>query len=153
MSTKVEIASLLASLSKGIQVNPLPEHPGLDKSVPHAPSRNPRLTEREFLLAIKNALRYFPEEHHEILGKEFIEELKTYGHIYMYRFRPVHYEMRAYPIECYPAKNKHAAAIQLMIMNNLNPEVKIIEKKRRKNKFFIMNNINFSLKEANKEYN
>ena len=118
-----QISDCLKSLAKGIPLSPLPEHPGLDSSVPHAPSRNPRLTDREFHLAIKNALRYFPEEHHKFLAKEFIDELKIYGHIYMYRFRPVHYEMKAYPIGCYPAKSKHAAAIQLMIMNNLNSEV------------------------------
>ena len=95
----------------------------LDPSVPHAPKRPVTLTKEEFALAIKNALRYFPKEYHAKLGKEFAEELETYGHIYMYRFRPTNYEMKAYPISCYPAKCRQAAAIQLMIMNNLDKRV------------------------------
>lgn len=65
-------------------------------------------------------MRYFPEKHHEQLGKEFLEELKEYGHIYMYRFRPTSYEMKAYNVENYPCKSIQAASIVHMIMNNLN---------------------------------
>ncbi|NMM48199.1 urocanate hydratase [Marinigracilibium pacificum] len=88
----------------------------------HAPVRKDILSDREKKLALKNALRYFSPEHHEVLGKEFAEELKNYGRIYMYRFMP-DYEMYARPIEDYPAKSKQAAAIMLMIQNNLDPAV------------------------------
>ena len=72
-------------------------------------------------LAVKNALRYIPQEHHERLAPEFLKELDTFGHIYMYRFLPPAsmFQMRAYPIDCYPAKSRQAAGIMLMIMNNL----------------------------------
>ena len=96
----------------------LPEHPGIDPSVSHAPVRPDMLTKEEKKLAIRNALRYFQENHHAFLAKEFAEELKTYGRIYMYRFRPS-YEMKARPISDYPAKCQQAAAIMLMIQNNL----------------------------------
>ena len=62
-------------------------------------------------MALKNALRYFPASLHKELGKEFLDELRKYGHIYMHRFRPISYEMKAYPIDCYPAKLKECAAI------------------------------------------
>lgn len=58
-----------------------------------------------------------------MLGAEFLNELRAYGHIYMYRFRPVHFEMKAYPIQCYPAKTTYGRCLQLMIMNNLDPRV------------------------------
>lgn len=87
------------------------------------------LSKEEFVQAVQNALRYFPEKYHAQLGPEFAEELKTYGHIYMYRydcvlavidsFYPTEYEMKAYPLSMYPAKCQQAACIQLMIMNNL----------------------------------
>ena len=73
-------------------------------------------------MALRNALRYFPSSLHEALAPEFLEELKTYGRIYMYRFRPT-YEMYARPVEEYPAKCKQAAAIMHMIQNNLDPAV------------------------------
>lgn len=73
-------------------------------------------------LAVKNALRYIPEEHHSLLAKEFIEELEMYGHIYMYRFLPT-IRMKSYPIDQYPCKTTKAAGIMLMIMNNLDPDV------------------------------
>ncbi|KAJ3078252.1 Urocanate hydratase, partial [Rhizoclosmatium hyalinum] len=95
----------------------------IDPSVPHAPKRTPALTEAEKKLAIKNALRYFPAERHALLAKEFAHELKTFGHIYMYRFRPKNYEMKAYPIGEYPAKCVQAAAIMLQIQNNLDKRV------------------------------
>ncbi len=100
----------------------LPPHPGYDESVSHAPVRPDYLSREEKILAVKNALRYFPEKFHKTLAPEFAEELKKYGRIYMYRFRPV-YEMKARPIDEYPCKTKQAAAIMLMIQNNLDPAV------------------------------
>ena len=73
-------------------------------------------------LAVCNALRYFPSRLHPTLAPEFAQELKDYGHIYMYRFRPV-VEMRAYPISDYPVKCRQAAAIMHMLMNNLDRRV------------------------------
>ncbi len=84
----------------------------------HAPKRKEILTNEEKKQALKNALRYFPEEQHAILASEFAEELNKYGRIYMYRFRPEH-EMKARPISDYPAKSTQAASIMLMIQNNL----------------------------------
>ncbi len=100
----------------------LPAPKEYDKSINHAPKRKDILTDREKALAIKNALRYFPKKHHEVLAKEFAEELHTYGRIYMYRFRP-DYEMYARPIDQYPAKSRQAAAIMAMIQNNLDYRV------------------------------
>ena len=100
----------------------LPAPKEYDKSINHAPKRKDILTDREKALAIKNALRYFPKKHHEILAKEFAEELREYGRIYMYRFRP-DYEMYARPIDQYPAKCRQAAAIMAMIQNNLDYRV------------------------------
>ena len=100
----------------------LPEPKPYDKSINHAPKRKDILTPEEKVLAIKNALRYFPKEHHETLAKEFAQELKEYGRIYMYRFRP-DYEMFARPIQEYPARSHQAAAIMAMIQNNLDPRV------------------------------
>jgi urocanate hydratase len=87
-----------------------------------APSRKDILSIDEKKLAVRNALRYFPEAWHEELATEFAQELKKYGRIYMYRFKPA-YEIYARPIDAYPAKTKHAAAIMLMIQNNLDPAV------------------------------
>ena len=87
-----------------------------------APKRKDILTGEEKKLAIRNALRYFPAAWHETLSHEFLEELKAYGRIYMYRFKP-NYDMYARPIDTYPAKSKKAAAIMLMIQNNLDPAV------------------------------
>ncbi len=100
----------------------LPPYKPLDPNVPHAPKRRDVLTAEEKKLAIRNALRYFPKKFHKVLAKEFADELKNYGHIYMYRFRP-DYPMYARNIEEYPHKSKQAAAIMLMIQNNLDPEV------------------------------
>lgn len=94
-----------------------------DMSVPHAPKRNPNLLPQDRRQAIANALRYFSPADHEELAAEFNKELDDYGHIYMYRLRPTEYEMKAYPISDYPAKSAHAAAIMLMIMNNLDKRV------------------------------
>lgn len=100
----------------------LPEIQPYDMDVNHAPVRMDILTPSEKKLAVRNALRYFDRKHHAILAKEFAEELKKYGRIYMYRFRP-RYPMFARPIEEYPAKCRQAAAIMLMIQNNLDPTV------------------------------
>ncbi len=96
----------------------LPAKKSYDKSINHAPIRKNILSLEEKKLALQNALRYFKKEQHHILIEEFKHELETYGRIYMYRFRP-DYKMYARPIEDYPAKSKQAAAIMLMIQNNL----------------------------------
>ncbi len=100
----------------------LPAPKPYDKAINHAPKRKDILTEKEKALALKNALRYFPEKHHAVLAKEFAAELKEYGRIYMYRFRP-DYEMYARHIDEYPAKSRQAAAIMAMIQNNLDYRV------------------------------
>jgi urocanate hydratase len=100
----------------------LPPVPGEDPGVSRAPHRGAVLSEAEKRLALKNALRYFPEKHHQTLAPEFARELETRGRIYMYRFRPA-YPMHARPIGEYPARCRQAAAVMLMIQNNLNPEV------------------------------
>ena len=100
----------------------LPAPKPYDTTVNHAPKRKDILTEEQKVLALKNALRYFPAKHHAVLAKEFAQELRDYGRIYMYRFRP-DYEMFARPIEEYPAKCRQAAAIMAMIQNNLDPRV------------------------------
>ena len=93
-----------------------------DVTVNHAPKRKDILTKEEKRLALRNALRYFPAKHHAVLAPEFAEELEKYGRIYMYRFRPS-YSIYARPIEEYPAKSRQAAAIMLMIQNNLDHAV------------------------------
>ena len=100
----------------------LPEPKPYSTEVNHAPKRKEILSAEEKVLAIKNALRYFPEEHHATLAAEFAQELKEYGRIYMYRFRP-DYEMYARPIDEYPAQSRQAAAIMAMIQNNLDYRV------------------------------
>ncbi len=100
----------------------LPELKPYDLSVSHTPKRKDILSTTEKKLAIKNALRYFHPKHHEILGQEFYNELIKYGRIYMYRFRP-EYKMFARAINDYPHQSLHAAGIQLMIQNNLDPAV------------------------------
>ncbi|KFV56745.1 Urocanate hydratase, partial [Gavia stellata] len=112
----------LKEICRGLPLYPLPENRGRRKGIPHAPVRTPSLTAQEKKLALRNALRYFPPEIQKKLALEFAEELRLYGHIYMYRFFP-DIEMRAYPIGDYPCKTKSAAAIMLMIMNNLDPSV------------------------------
>lgn len=114
-------AERIAAIHSGLTSH-LPKHPGLDASVDHAPIRKQVLSPDEERLAIENALRYFPESQHKILGGEFLEELRTYGRIYMYRFRP-NCSIRALPIDQYKAKSVHAAGIMLMIDNNLDPLV------------------------------
>ena len=100
----------------------LPEPKAYDESINHAPKRKDILSDKEKALALKNALRYFHPRHHAVLAKEFAHELRTYGRIYMYRFRP-DYPMYARHIDEYPAKSRQAAAIMAMIQNNLDPRV------------------------------
>lgn len=100
----------------------LPEPKPYDAAINHAPKRKDILSAEEKILAIRNALRYFPKKHHAMLAEEFAQELKDYGRIYMYRLRP-DYEMYARPIDWYPAKCRQAAAIMAMIQNNLDPRV------------------------------
>jgi urocanate hydratase len=98
--------------------NTLPQPKPYDPNINHAPKRKAILSPEEEKLALRNALRYFDEKHHSTLLPEFKEELDKYGRIYMYRLRP-DYKMYARPIDEYPAKSKQAAAIMLMIQNNL----------------------------------
>jgi urocanate hydratase len=100
----------------------LPELIAYDRSVSHAPRRKDILSVEEKKLAVRNALRYFSPVHHELLAQEFYDELQKFGRIYMYRFRP-HYKMQARPIADYPHRCLQAAAIMLMIQNNLDPAV------------------------------
>lgn len=102
--------------------NELPPAPIWDPSVNHAPKRKDLLSFEEKVLAVRNALRYFRPEFHDLLAREFAEELKSHGHIYMYRFRPT-YPIKARPIHEYPCRSKKAAAIMLMISNNLDESV------------------------------
>ena len=100
----------------------LPEPKAYDPNINHAPKRKDILTPEQKRLALRNALRYFPQQLHAQLLPEFAEELKKYGRIYMYRYRPS-YEMYARPIDEYPCRSRQAAAIMLMIQNNLDPRV------------------------------
>lgn len=109
------------SVAQGIPTV-LPQPRAYDPEVNHAPVRKDILSGSDKKLAIRNALRYFEPHQHAVLAKEFAEELKKYGRIYMFRFRP-EYAMFARPIDQYPACCKQAAAIMLMIQNNLDPAV------------------------------
>lgn len=100
----------------------IPPKKAYDSFVNHAPKRKEILSKEEKELAIRNALRYFDPKHHEVLIPEFLEELQTYGRIYMYRFRP-DYKMYARAISEYPGKCQQAKSIMLMIQNNLDPAV------------------------------
>ncbi len=106
----------------GIPADRLPEAKPYDKEINHAPKRKDILTPEEKVLALKNALRYFPEALHAQLAPEFAAELKAYGRIYMYRYRPS-YKIYARPMDEYPAKSRQAAAIMAMIQNNLDERV------------------------------
>jgi urocanate hydratase len=108
-------------VSEGIPAE-LPVIKPFDESLNHAPKRKDILSHSEKILAIKNALRYFPVRFHKSLAQEFAGELETYGRIYMYRFRP-DYEIKARHLEEFPHKSKSAAAIMLMISNNLDNAV------------------------------
>ena len=123
MSTAItsDLVLFRQSIQEGIP-DVLPPARTLDASVSHAPKRKDILSAEEKKLALRNALRYFPKKHHAALAPEFATELKEHGRIYMYRLRP-EYPMHARPIDQYPAKCMQAAAIMLMIQNNLDPAV------------------------------
>ena len=110
-----------SAIKEGIPTS-LPAKKELDPQDSHAPKRKDILNAAEKRLALQNALRYFPAKWHQELIKEFAFELSEYGRIYMYRFMP-NYKMRARPISEYPASCTQAAAIMLMIQNNLDPAV------------------------------
>jgi urocanate hydratase len=117
-----DIGSFQYQIKTGIPAD-LPEYHGRDDSIQHAPTRNIQdLSVDEKRLALRNALRYFPAQFHEVLSAEFALELEVYGRIYMYRFRPS-YPMYSRPIDHYPARIHQAAAIMVMIQNNLDPLV------------------------------
>ena len=119
--TQSDLARFQQTIREGIPDVLPPERP-LDPSVSHAPKRKDILTAEEKKLALRNALRYFHPKHHATLAPAFAQELNAYGRIYMYRLRPEH-PMHARPIDHYPAKSRQAAAIMLMIQNNLDPAV------------------------------
>ena len=100
----------------------LPKEKKYDKEINHAPKRKDILTKEEKRLALRNALRYFPQSLHKTLAPEFAKELEDYGRIYMYRYRP-DYDIYARSIDEYPHRSEQAAAIMLMIQNNLDPAV------------------------------
>ncbi|MDI9551485.1 MAG: urocanate hydratase, partial [Bacteroidota bacterium] len=106
----------------GIPQDRLPAAKPYDSDINHAPKRKDILTDEKKALALKNALRYFPERFHETLAPEFARELRDFGRIYMYRFRPS-YDIYARPIDEYPCRSRQAAAIMAMIQNNLDPRV------------------------------
>jgi urocanate hydratase len=118
-----KLNSFQQAILEGIPAQ-LPEPKPYDPEISHAPKRviEDTLSDKEKILAIQNALRYFPAEQHEVLAPEFAEELHRYGRIYMHRFRP-DYEMYARPIDEYPHQSRQAAAIMLMIQNNLDKKV------------------------------
>ena len=116
-----DVTSFQKEITQGIP-QLLPALPEWDDSVSHAPKRKDILTADEKRLALRNALRYFQPSQHAELLPEFAEELRIYGRIYMYRFRPAG-RIYARPVEQYPARCKQAAAIMLMIQNNLDPAV------------------------------
>jgi urocanate hydratase len=116
-----EVARFRESVTQGIP-NVLPAKKPYDPTVNHAPKRKKILSSDEEILALRNALRYFEPQHHATLLPEFREELEIYGRIYMYRFMP-DYAMHARNIADYPAQTQQAAAIMLMIQNNLDPAV------------------------------
>ncbi|HQW05220.1 MAG: urocanate hydratase [Flavobacteriales bacterium] len=121
VATSSDLAPFQQTITEGIP-DVLPPAQPLDPSVSHAPKRKDILSAEEKKLALRNALRYFPKKHHATLAPEFAQELKELGRIYMHRLRPTH-KMHARPITDYPAKCKQAAAIMLMIQNNLDPAV------------------------------
>lgn len=115
-------AALKASILEGIPKD-VPSKVALDPTVDHAPDRPATLSVQQRRLALENALRYLPSSHHDVVAEEFLLELDRYGRIIMHRYRPTAVPMKAYPLDAYPAKTPHAAAIMLMIMNNLDPAV------------------------------
>lgn len=117
----MELTEFQKAIRTGIPEE-LPSKKPFDDQGNHAPKRKDILNRQEKILAIRNALRYFDKKYHETLAREFAGELEEYGRIYMYRFRP-EYKIFARPIDHYPCKSKQAAAIMLMIMNNLDDRV------------------------------
>ena len=117
-----DVSRMQASVLEGMPAE-LPPHPGIDSTVDHAPNRRQLLTPTEKRLAIRNALRYIPAQHHDVLAPEFLEELNTYGRVLMRRYRPTSFPIKAYPLDAYPTKSRQAASIMLMIHNNLDPAV------------------------------
>ena len=113
----MELQQFQQHILKGIP-SVLPQPKTYESTINHAPKRKDILNGEEKKLAIQNALRYFEPQHHAVLAKEFAEELKTYGRIYMYRFRP-DYKIFARPINEYPHQSIQAAAIMHMLSNNL----------------------------------
>jgi len=113
----MELAEFKKQILQGIP-SELPEVKEYDTNINHAPLRKEILNADEKKLALRNALRYFPKKHHAILAPEFADELKTYGRIYMFRFRP-DYAIHARHIDDFPHQSKQAAAIMLMVSNNL----------------------------------
>ena len=120
MSTTPDL-DFKATILQGIP-DELPQIKSYDPKINHAPKRQDILSSEEKELALRNALRYFPKKHHEILAAEFSEELKEHGRIYMFRFRP-EYKIHARSINDYPHQSKQAAAIMLMLSNNLDESV------------------------------
>jgi urocanate hydratase len=116
-STDLEKKNFQQEILTGIP-DELPQAKPFDTSLNHAPKRKDSLNGEEKKLAIRNALRYFDKKHHAVLAKEFAQELKEYGRIYMYRFRPS-YKIYARPIHEYPHQSTQAAAIMMMLQNNL----------------------------------
>ena len=117
-----DVDTMRAFVGEGIPTS-IPEHPGISDDVDHAPKRRQILSNKEKRLALKNALRYFPEEQHKLLAAEFAKELDEYGRIWMMRYRPTQYEIKSYPLDSYPVKSKQAASIMLMIHNNLDNRI------------------------------
>ena len=117
----MNINNFQKSVLQGIPLE-LPKPKPFDTTISHAPVRKDILNEREKKLALRNALRYFDPKHHKVLAPEFADELKKYGRIYMYRFRP-DYKISARKIDDYPHKSLQAAAIMLMLSNNLDDAV------------------------------
>ena len=116
-----DISTFQHAIRQGIpaqlpEAKPYPEHAN------RAPKRKDILSKEEKQLAVRNALRYFPEQWHPTLASEFAQELNDFGRIYMYRFKP-DYALKARSIDDYPANCRQAAAIMLMIDNNLDPAV------------------------------
>jgi len=122
MGRSVDTAEFRRVVAEGIPEK-LPPPVAVDPEVSHAPPRRQALTRQERALALRNALRYFPSNLHEQLAPEFAAELERDGRIYMRRYRPTEFAMCARPIDDYPARSRHAAAIMLMIQNNLDPAV------------------------------
>ena len=117
----MELTNFQKAISLGIP-DQLPEPQPFNPDINHAPVRKDILSNEEKKLALRNALRYFDEKHHEVLASEFAQELKNFGRIYMYRFRPS-YKITARSIYDFPHRSKQAAAIMLMISNNLDEAV------------------------------